>query len=105
MGVGVYTYGQINPRFATVPLMLPMSTMLPGFCSRTICLATAWAVMRTPVTLMPIILSQSAAVYSSAGVSCWMPAAAIRPSRRPCSLAMFSTMLFRFWTSRTSTRW
>lgn len=103
--VGVKTYGQINPLLATVPLMLAIKTMLPPVPRRTIWRATAWAVMKEPVTLTPIMRSTSSALYSSAGVSCWMPAAAMRPSMRPCWLAMPSTMSLSWATSRTSTWW
>lgn len=95
--------------FATVPLILPINTIEPPFPEAIICLATACAVMNTPVTLISNIrLSPSAphspafpgtlppptaklknkkekthfassAVYSIAGVSCCIPAAAISP--------------------------
>lgn len=53
-----------------VPLMLAIKTRLPSVFLFTICLATACAVIRTPVTLTPSIRSASSAVYSKAGVSC-----------------------------------
>lgn len=101
----VETYVHINPLFATVPLILAMRAMLPPFPSRIICRATAWAVMKTPVTLTSSILLQSSAVYSIAGVSCCMPAAAINPSSLPFCEAIPSTTLLRWSTSLTSTWW
>ena len=89
---------------AILPLILPIITILPLFSYLTICLATAWHVIKHPVTLTLIISSQSAAVYSSAGVSCWIPAAAISPSILPCASAISPTMLFICCTSRTSMR-
>lgn len=96
--------GGRRTRLAMVPLMLAMRTMLPPFPNLTICFATAWAVMNTPVTLTLIMRSTSLAVYSKAGVSCWIPAAAIRPSMRPSFRAISSIIEFRESTSRTSMR-
>lgn len=59
-----------NTLFAIVPLILAIMTMLPPFPNRIICLATACAVMNTPVTLTSIIVLASLAEYSNAGVSC-----------------------------------
>ncbi|QSS53252.1 hypothetical protein I7I53_00450 [Histoplasma capsulatum var. duboisii H88] len=41
--------GEIKPLFAMRPLMLAIRTMEPWFLYAIICLATAWAVMKTPV--------------------------------------------------------
>lgn len=46
----------------------------------------------------------SLAVYSRAGVSCWIPAAAMSPSRRECLSAISCTMVLRVSASRTSIR-
>lgn len=43
--------GQIRPLLATVPLIDPMSRILPPRCHRIISLATACAVINTPVML------------------------------------------------------
>jgi hypothetical protein len=92
-------------RLAIVPLILAIITILPPFPNLTICFAAACAVMKHPVTFTLSIVSQSFPEYSNAGVSCWMPAAAMRPSSRPCLEAMELTILLRFSTSRTSMRW
>ena len=88
----------------TVPLILATSTILPPFPNRTICLATACAVMNTPVTLTSSKALVSVAEYSSAGVSCWIAAAAMRPSNRPSQLAISSTTALSTIVSRTSTQ-
>lgn len=94
----------IHTLLAMVPLMLAIMTMLPPLPNRIICLATACAVMNTPVTLISNMVLASLAVYSSAGVSCWMPAAATSPSRRPSWLPISSMTLFSSSESRTSMR-
>lgn len=93
-----------NTLFAIVPLILAIMTMLPPFPNRIICLATACAVMNTPVTLTSIMVLASLAEYSNAGVSCWIPAAAMRPSMRPSTLAISSMTAWRSSVSRTSIR-
>jgi len=90
--------------FAIDPLILPISTMLPPCPNLIICFAAACAVMNTPVTLIDSMRFASSAVYSNAGVSCWMPAAAISPSSRPCLSAISVMILFRFAISHTSVR-
>lgn len=82
--------------------MLAIMTMLPPLPKRIICLAVAWAVMKAPVTLTSNMRFASSALYSSAGVSCWMPAAAMSPSSRPCASPMSAMTLFSPPTSRTS---
>jgi hypothetical protein len=48
-------------RFATVPLILAIITILPPFPNRIICFATACAVIKHPVTFTPSIRLQSSA--------------------------------------------
>lgn len=88
--------------FATVPLIEAIIAMLPPLPHRIISLATAWAVMKTPVTFTSNMVFASFWLYSNAGVSCWIPAAAIRPSRRLCVSEMSRMTLLRFSLSRTS---
>lgn len=96
--------GRERTRLAMVPLMLAISAMLPPLPKRIICLATACAVINTPVTLTSSIVLTSLAEYSSAGVSCWIPAAATSPSNRPSADAIASIALFSSSVSRTSMR-